>query len=214
MSKLLLRERTRARSGEPARQVADVLMSDGLIAEIGRESGRTGAEVFDATGMIVAPGIHRHARASARARIRTCGDDRERIARRGGRRIHFRLLHAEYETGERQRDGHELHPRSGAPTAPWSTCSPIGAITKGSEGEELAAIGSMKAAGVVAISDDGRPVMNARVMRRAMESREVVRPAGHQPLRRPEPERRRRHARGRAIDATRVCAAFRRRRKM
>ena len=33
---------------------------------------------------------------------------------------------------------------------------PIGAITKGSEGEELAAIGSMKAAGVVAISDDGR----------------------------------------------------------
>ena len=47
---------------------------------------------------------------------------------------------------------------------------PIGAITKGSEGEELAAIGSMKAAGVVAISDDGRPVMNARVMRRAMES--------------------------------------------
>jgi dihydroorotase len=47
---------------------------------------------------------------------------------------------------------------------------PIGAITKGSAGEELAAIGSMKAAGVVAISDDGRPVMNARVMRRAMET--------------------------------------------
>ena len=46
---------------------------------------------------------------------------------------------------------------------------PIGAITKGSAGEELAAIGSMKQAGAVAISDDGRPVMNARVMRRAME---------------------------------------------
>ena len=46
---------------------------------------------------------------------------------------------------------------------------PIGAITKGSAGEELAAIGSMKDAGAVAISDDGRPVMNARVMRRAME---------------------------------------------
>jgi dihydroorotase len=46
---------------------------------------------------------------------------------------------------------------------------PIGAITRNSAGEELAAIGSMKAAGVVAISDDGRPVMNARVMRRAME---------------------------------------------
>ncbi len=46
---------------------------------------------------------------------------------------------------------------------------PIGAITKGSAGEELAAIGSMRQAGAVAISDDGRPVMNARVMRRAME---------------------------------------------
>ncbi len=46
---------------------------------------------------------------------------------------------------------------------------PIGAITKGSEGIELSAIGSMRDAGIVAISDDGRPVMNARVMRRAME---------------------------------------------
>jgi dihydroorotase len=46
---------------------------------------------------------------------------------------------------------------------------PIGAITKGSAGEELAALGAMKAAGAVAISDDGLPVMNARVMRRAME---------------------------------------------
>jgi len=46
---------------------------------------------------------------------------------------------------------------------------PIGAITKGSAGEELASIGSMKKAGIVAVSDDGRPVMNARVMRRAME---------------------------------------------
>src|SRR5581483_1226804 len=47
---------------------------------------------------------------------------------------------------------------------------PIGAITKNSAGEELASIGSMKQAGIVAISDDGRPVMNARVMRRAMET--------------------------------------------
>jgi len=46
---------------------------------------------------------------------------------------------------------------------------PIGAITKNSAGEELAAFGSMKNAGIVAISDDGRPVMNARVMRRAMQ---------------------------------------------
>ncbi len=46
---------------------------------------------------------------------------------------------------------------------------PIGAITKKSAGEELSAIASMKDAGIVAISDDGKPVMNARVIRRAME---------------------------------------------
>ncbi len=46
---------------------------------------------------------------------------------------------------------------------------PIGAITKGSKGEEMAAIGSMKKAGAVAISDDGVAVKNARLMRLAME---------------------------------------------
>ena len=46
---------------------------------------------------------------------------------------------------------------------------PIGAITKKSEGEELADIGELVDAGCVAISDDGRPVMNSLVMRRALE---------------------------------------------
>ncbi len=46
---------------------------------------------------------------------------------------------------------------------------PIGAITKGSQGEELAEIGELFDAGCVAVSDDGSPVMNSLVMRRAME---------------------------------------------
>ena len=46
---------------------------------------------------------------------------------------------------------------------------PIGAITKGSEGKELSEIGDLSEAGCVAISDDGRPVMNSQIMRRAME---------------------------------------------
>ncbi len=46
---------------------------------------------------------------------------------------------------------------------------PVGAITKGQKGEALAEIGEMREAGCVAISDDGRPVMNSRVMRHAME---------------------------------------------
>jgi dihydroorotase len=46
---------------------------------------------------------------------------------------------------------------------------PIGAITKGQRGEELAEMGMMKEAGCVAFSDDGRPVMNSLIMRRALE---------------------------------------------
>jgi len=46
---------------------------------------------------------------------------------------------------------------------------PIGSITKGRKGEELAEIGKMRIAGIVGISDDGKPVMNAQIMRRTLE---------------------------------------------
>src|SRR6185436_12633736 len=46
---------------------------------------------------------------------------------------------------------------------------PVGAISKGLAGEGLAEFGEMKDAGIVAVSDDGKPVMNAELMRRAME---------------------------------------------
>src|SRR5262249_40969769 len=46
---------------------------------------------------------------------------------------------------------------------------PIGAISRGLAGESLSEVGEMKDAGVVAISDDGRPVMNGELMRRALE---------------------------------------------
>lgn len=45
---------------------------------------------------------------------------------------------------------------------------PIGAITRGSKGESLADFGKLQSAGVVALSDDGEPVMNAEIMRRAL----------------------------------------------
>ncbi|MCL5024129.1 MAG: dihydroorotase [Nitrospirae bacterium] len=50
---------------------------------------------------------------------------------------------------------------------------PIGAVTKGQRGEELAEMGMMLAAGCVAFSDDGRPVMNSLLMRRALEYAKV-----------------------------------------
>jgi dihydroorotase len=54
-----------------------------------------------------------------------------------------------------------------------ATCAarvyPVGAVSQGSQGERLAEYGEMKAAGVVALTDDGRPVIDSRLMRRAME---------------------------------------------
>jgi len=49
------------------------------------------------------------------------------------------------------------------------TVFPIGAITKGQKGEELAEIGTMRKEGCIAFSDDGQPVMNSLIMRRALE---------------------------------------------
>lgn len=51
----------------------------------------------------------------------------------------------------------------------YCTVLPIGAITKGQKGEELAEIGTMRKEGCVAFSDDGHPVMNSLIMRRALE---------------------------------------------
>ena len=56
-----------------------------------------------------------------------------------------------------------------AEKAGFANVFPIGAITKSSDGHELAEMGEMKAAGAVAISDDGRAVPNAGIMRRAMQ---------------------------------------------
>nr|MCU0240588.1 dihydroorotase [Pyrinomonadaceae bacterium] len=53
--------------------------------------------------------------------------------------------------------------------AGFANVFPLGAITKASDGTELAEMGEMKSAGIVAVSDDGRPVPNAGMMRRAME---------------------------------------------
>ncbi|HLM00298.1 MAG TPA: dihydroorotase [Pyrinomonadaceae bacterium] len=53
--------------------------------------------------------------------------------------------------------------------AGYANVFPIGAITKASDGAELAEMGEMKTAGIVAVSDDGRPVPNAGMMRRALE---------------------------------------------
>jgi dihydroorotase len=149
-------------------RVADVLIAEGRIAGIGFDLSVTGAEVFDASGMIVAPGfidMHVHLREPGFEHAENI-ESGSRAAAAGGftsiccmpntKPVNDSVLVTSYIVERARRDA-------------VVNVFPIGAITKGSEGEELAAIGGMKAAGAVAISDDGRPVMNSRVMRRAME---------------------------------------------
>jgi len=151
--------------------VADVWIEDGVIKGVGTNllAAGAGAEVIDATGLIVAPGfidMHVHLREPGFEHAETI-ESGSRAAAAGGftsvcpmpntKPVNDNATVTSYMIEKARR--HAV-----------VNVFPIGAITKGSAGEELAAIGSMKRAGVVAISDDGRPVMNARVMRRAMES--------------------------------------------
>ena len=140
--------------------VSDVLLRDGKVAAVGAGLTAAGARVFDATGMVVTPGfvdMHVHFREPGFEHSETI-ESGGRAAAAGG----FTSVACMPNT----------MPVNDSATVKLSPVNvyPIGAITKGSAGEELAAIGSMKQAGIVAISDDGRPVMNARVMRRAMET--------------------------------------------
>jgi dihydroorotase len=169
MSKLLLRN---GRVIDPATnrdEVADVLLSDGVVADVGRDLDRTGAEVFDATDMVVAPGfidMHVHLREPGFEHAETI-ETGARAAAAGGFTSVACMPNTKPVNDSATVTKYIL---DRARHVAVVNVFPIGAITKGSEGEELAAIGSMKAAGIVAISDDGRPVMNARVMRRAMET--------------------------------------------
>jgi dihydroorotase len=156
---------------DPASQtdrVADVLIVEGKIAGVAPNLSSPGARIVDATGMVVAPGfidMHVHLREPGFEHAETI-ESGSRAAAAGGftsiccmpntKPINDSATVTSYIVERARRKA-------------VVNVFPIGAITKGSAGEELAAIGAMKAAGAVAISDDGMPVMNSRVMRRAME---------------------------------------------
>ena len=169
MGKLLIKN---GRVMDPASgfdRTVDVLLVDGRVAGIGANLSSAGAVQFDASGMIVAPGfidMHVHLRDPGFEHAETI-ESGSRAAAAGG----FTSICCMPNTNPVNDSATVTsYIVERARLRAVVNVFPIGAITKGSAGEELAAIGSMKAAGVVAISDDGRPVMNARVMRRAMET--------------------------------------------
>jgi dihydroorotase len=148
--------------------IADVWIDDGLIRGVGEGLGAPGVELFDATGLIVAPGfidMHVHLREPGFEHAETI-ESGSRAAAAGGFTSICPMPNTAPVNDSATVTSYIIEK---ARRHAVVNVFPIGAITKGSAGEDLAAIGSMRQAGVVAISDDGRPVMNARVMRRAME---------------------------------------------
>jgi len=168
MSELLIQNGRVIDPDSATDKLADVLIRDGAIAAVGAGLEAGGAEIFDATGLVVAPGfidMHVHLREPGMEHAETI-ETGARAAAAGG----FTTICCMPNTmpvNDNATVTSYIVER--ARKLAVTNVLPIGAITKNSAGEELSAIGSLKAAGAAAISDDGRPVMNARVMRRAME---------------------------------------------
>jgi dihydroorotase len=148
----------------------NLLIEDGRVAGLVERSEGVpeGALVLDATGLVVAPGfidLHTHLREPGQEYKETI-ETGATAAVAGGWTSVCAMPNTDpindspavtrfiIEQAERAR---------------LANVFPIGAITKGSSGTELSEMGEMKHAGIVAVSDDGRPVPSAAMMRRAME---------------------------------------------
>jgi dihydroorotase len=168
MSKLVIRNGRVIDPSQNLDRICDVGIEDGTIREVASGIDARGAAEFDASGLVVAPGfidMHVHLREPGFEHAETI-ETGARAAAAGG----FTSVCCMPNT----------QPINDSPNVTSYIVDrarrfavvnvfPIGAITKNSAGEALAAFASMKEAGIVAISDDGKPVMNARVARRAME---------------------------------------------
>lgn len=149
--------------------VCDVYLAAGRVGAVGANlDAPSSAAVFDATGMIVAPGfidMHVHLREPGFEHAESI-ETGARAAAAGGFTSVCCMPNTSPVNDSATVTSYIIER---AKQKSVVNVYPIGAITKGSKGEELAGIGAMVKAGAVAISDDGRPVMNSRVMRRAME---------------------------------------------
>jgi dihydroorotase len=153
-------------------EVGDVLVANGLVEAIGRvgEVRRDGGELetIDCTGRIVSPGfidVHCHLREPGREEVETIATG-ARAAAAGGFTAVCAMPNTDPVTDNQAAVGFII---SQARRAAAARVYPIGAISIGEKGETLAEFGEMVGAGAVAVSDDGKPVESAQLMRTALE---------------------------------------------
>ena len=149
---------------------ADLLVRDGVVVEVGSVSAPRDAEVIDADGLVALPGLvdlHTHLREPGREDAETIATGAAAAAV-GGYTAILAMANTTpvTDTAEAAERIAELGARTGLVDV-----QPIGAVTKGLAGEELAELGLMarSRARVRVFSDDGHCVHDARVMRRALE---------------------------------------------
>ncbi len=148
----------------------DLLVVDGVIAEVGSSVDTTGAEVHEADGLVALPGLvdlHTHLREPGREDAETVVTG-SRAAAVGGFTAVLAMANTSpvTDTAEAAERVHDLGVAAGLVDV-----HPVGAVTKGLAGEELAELGLMhrSRARVRVFSDDGKCVADPRVMRRALE---------------------------------------------
>src|SRR2546426_2145333 len=150
-------------------QPADVLIQDGKIAGLGASLGTPdGAEVRDVRGKVVAPGlvdVHVHLREPGNEDVETIATG-ARAAAAGGFTAVCAMPNTDPVTDNQAAVGFIVRQSL---RAGFARVYPIGAISVGQRGQQLAEFGEMVGAGAVAVSDDGQPVVSSHLMRTALE---------------------------------------------